>query len=66
MMNEKEFEEKQASMSNEALIGFAKDQVSELAKTGGKSHKMCIPPSITDTDMLFSELIRRYENIIKL
>lgn len=52
---------KQESMSNEALIGFAEEQVSVLAKTGGKSHRMCVPPKITDTDMLFSELIKRFK-----
>lgn len=63
-MTDKEFKEKQKAMSNEALIGFAKDQVSELAKTGGRSHIMNVPPKITDTDMLFSELIERFERAV--
>ena len=57
------FREKQAAMSNEALIGFCSDQVSDLARTGGRSHRMCIPPMITDTDMLFCELIRRFKKL---
>ncbi len=62
-MTPEELRQKQAAMSDEALIGFAKDQVSDLAKTGGRSHTMCVPPMITDTDMLFSELIRRFETL---
>ncbi len=58
---EEDFKEKQALMSDSELIELAKAQVSELAKTGGRSHRMCVPPSIKDTDMLFSELIRRFE-----
>ena len=58
---EEQFRDKQANMSNEALIGFVEDQISDLAKSYGKSHKMSIPPSITDTDMLLSELVRRFK-----
>jgi len=60
-MTPEELQAKQDAMSNDALIGFAEDQVSKLAETGGKSHTMCVPPEITDTDMLFSELIRRFK-----
>lgn len=60
-MTIEELHQKQAEMSNKELIELAKKQVSELARTGGRSHKMCVPPMITDTDMLFSELIRRFE-----
>ena len=55
--------EKQAAMPDEELIAFAEKQVSELARTRGRSHRMCVPPMITDTDMLLSELIRRFEAI---
>ena len=61
---DKETSENLKEMSNEALIGFAEDQITELARTGGRSHKMCVPPSITDTDMLFSELIRRFKKAL--
>ncbi len=63
-MTEKVFKEKQESMSNEALIGFVEDQITELARTGGRSHKMCVPPRITDTDILFSELVRRFKKSV--
>lgn len=55
------FADKQKAMSNEALIGFATDEINDLAKSYGKSHRMSIPPQITDTDMLLSELVRRFE-----
>lgn len=64
-MTTEEFAIKQAEMSNEELIKLANKQVSELAKTGGRSHKMSVPPQITDTDMIFCELIKRFEKIIK-
>ncbi len=60
-MTTEELEFMQAKMSNKELIELAEKQVSELARTGGRSHKMCVPPEITDTDMLFSELIRRFK-----
>lgn len=52
---------KQQAMTNEELVKRASDQVSSLCKTGGRSLTMCVPPKVTDTDMILSELIRRYE-----
>jgi phosphoheptose isomerase len=62
-MTEEKFEQKQAEMSNEELIRLANKEVIELCKTGGKSIRMCVPPSINDTDMLLSEVIRRFEKL---
>ena len=56
------FQQKQAKMSDNELIKLAEKEVSELARTYGQSHKMCIPPMVTDTDMLLSELIRRFKS----
>jgi hypothetical protein len=64
-MTAEQFKQKQKNMSNEDLILECRRQVSELAKTGGRSHKMCIPPMITDTDMIFSELLDRFETAVK-
>ena len=36
-------------------------QITELARTGGKSHRMCVPPMPEDTDMILSELIKRFK-----
>ena len=51
----------QAEMSDEVLIKKVEHQIIELAKTSGRSHVMCIPPEITDTDMILSELVRRFK-----
>jgi hypothetical protein len=61
-MKTEEFQKRQAEMSNEELIERAEKEVSELARTYGKSLRMCIPPMITDTDIILSELIRRFRN----
>jgi hypothetical protein len=60
---EQVLKDKQEAMSDLTLIGFAEEQITELARTGGRSHKMCVPPNITDTDMLFSELVRRFKKL---
>lgn len=54
-----EFELKQSKMSDSELINLCQKEVGELASTYGKSHRMTIPPMVTDTDMLLSELIKR-------
>lgn len=64
-MTTEEFAKQQEAMSNEELIKLADKQVSELAKTGGRSHKMSVPPQITDTDMIFCELLKRFERLIE-
>lgn len=64
-MTTEQFKEKQAEMSNTELIIRAKQQVSNMAQTGGRSHTMCVPPEITDTDMLLCELIKRFEASIE-
>lgn len=63
-MTTEEFAKRQEAMSNEELIKLADKQVSELAKTGGKSHRMSSPPQIIDTDVIFCELIKRFEKLI--
>ena len=57
--------ELQSEMSNKTLIKLVEKQISELARTGGGSHKMCVPPMPEDTDMLFSEMVKRFEKLIK-
>lgn len=58
------FEAKRAKMSDEELIKLAYDQVHKLAETYGQSHTMSIPPRVTDTDMILSEIIKRYEKAV--
>lgn len=61
MNKEQEFELQKSKISNEELIELAHKEIGELAKTYGKSHKMSIPPRITDTDMLLTEVVKRFE-----
>lgn len=57
------FRDKQASMSDADLIKLCSEHVSSLCKDVS-SFRMSIPPSVNDTDMALSELIRRFENCI--
>jgi hypothetical protein len=63
-MTTEQFQEKQSQMSNEELISLAKEEISILCKTGGKSIKMSVPPSVKDTDMLICELIKRFSILV--
>lgn len=49
-------------MPNETLMVLVLDEILELAASYGNSHHMSIPPQVGDTDMLFSELLRRFKN----
>jgi hypothetical protein len=62
-MKVEEFEKRMAKMSDKELIELAYKQVSELAKTGGRSLRMCVPPMVTDTDMILCEVIKRFERL---
>jgi hypothetical protein len=61
-MTTEEFEMLQEEITDLELIELAEKQMIELAKTGGRSHRMTVPPRIDDTDMIFSELIKRFKN----
>jgi hypothetical protein len=62
-MTTEEFKLMQSQISDDTLIELTLDQVEDLARTGGRSHKMTVPPQITDTDMLFCELIKRFKKL---
>ena len=64
-MKTEQFQEKQSQMPNKELILLAREEVSKLCKTGGKSIRMCVPPSVKDTDMLLCEVIKRLEDLTK-
>lgn len=63
-MTTEEFAMMQEEMTDLELIELADKQVSQLAKTGGRSHTMTVPPRIDDTDMIFSELIKRFQRAV--
>ena len=55
----------QKNMTDSELIELCDKSLSKMCETGGHSFTMCVPPRLDDTDMLFSELIRRYEALLK-
>ncbi|HEY3525284.1 MAG TPA: hypothetical protein VGK47_03735 [Nitrososphaeraceae archaeon] len=60
-MTSEELKAKQAEMPDAELIEKVDAQISELCRTGARSFIMCVPPRITDTDMLLSEMVRRFK-----
>jgi hypothetical protein len=58
-----EFDKKLNLISNKQLIEIAQAELEKLCKTGAKSFNMCIPPQITDTDIIFQELIDRFDEL---
>lgn len=57
------FEQKQAEMTDKELHALVSEELSKLCKTGGRSITMCVPPMVTDTDMLIGELLNRFKRI---
>lgn len=64
-MTHEEFQNKVQSVSNSDLIGMADKALSKLCSTGGRSFTMNVPPRVDDTDIVFSELIRRFKKEVK-
>lgn len=62
-MKQQQFEANQAAMSDAELAELAEKEVHNLAGSYGKSFRMCVPPMITDTDMLLCELIKRFKKL---
>lgn len=58
-----DFIDKQHNMSDADLIDLCDKSISKMCETGGRSFTMTVPPRIEDTDMLLSELVRRYKDI---
>lgn len=60
-MTEKEFSNRRTEMDDKILIRLCEKAISDLSKTNGHSFRMCIPPMVTDTDMILSELVKRFK-----
>ena len=63
-MTEERLKELQTEMSNETLIKLVEKTITDLALTGGRSHRMTVPPQIDDTDMLLSEMVKRFKSAL--
>lgn len=62
-MTHEEFQAKLQAIPDSELAKKAYEALSKLCKDGARSFTMTVPPRIDDTDMIFSELIRRYNSL---
>lgn len=60
-MTVEKLKELQSEMSNATLIKEVKRQITELARTGNKSHKIYVPPIPKDTNMILSKLMKQFK-----
>lgn len=65
-MTHEEFQKQIHSMPDRKLIESASLALEQLCKTGAKSFTMTVPPRLNDTDILLSEIIRRFEERVIL
>lgn len=63
-MTHEEFKKELENIPNEELASMAHSALSKLCSTGGKSFTMTVPPRKDDTDMIFSEIITRFEKTL--
>lgn len=63
-MTHEEFQNKLHSIPDRKLIEDATIAIERLCKTGARSFAMTVPPRLDDTDMVLTELIRRFEELI--
>lgn len=63
-MNTEEFAERLAAISDKELISIADQILGKLCKTGGRSFVMTVPPMITDTDIVFAQVLKRFERLL--
>lgn len=54
-------EEKMAKITDNELARMAESALNKLCETGGRSFRMCVPPQVDDTYILFYELIDRFK-----
>ena len=60
-MNHEEFKEKLEAIPNLELAEMAQKALSKLCSTCGSSFTMTAPRRLDDTDMVLSEVIKRFE-----
>jgi hypothetical protein len=60
-MTHEEFKKQLEAIPNLELAEKAQSALSKLCSTGGASFTMTVPPRVDDTDMILSELIKRFE-----
>lgn len=60
-----ELNKRMSEITDTELVALCEKEVSKLCDTGGKSFTMSVPVSTLDSDMLFCELLKRFEKSIK-
>ena len=60
-MTQEEFKTKIEAIPNLELAKMADSTLSKLCETGGRSFTMTVPPRLDDTDIVLSEVIKRFE-----
>lgn len=60
-MTHEQFQNKLSDIPNLNLAEKAQSALSKLCRTGGNSFTMTVPPTLDDTDVIFSEVIKRFE-----
>ncbi len=60
-MSNEEFKAKLEAIPNFELAEIAQKALNKLCSTGGQSFTMTVPPRIDDTDIILSEVIKRFE-----
>lgn len=60
-MTHEEFQQQVYDIPDRKLIEMAGIAVEKMCKTGGKSFTMTVPPRTDDTDIVLTEIIRRFE-----
>lgn len=66
MKREEIFRRKLHGISDKELAELVSEENSKMCRSGGNSFTMTVPVSVIDTDMLISELIRRFRILSEL
>ena len=64
-MTHEEFQQQIEAIPNLELAEKAHSALSKLCSSGGASFTMTVPPRLDDTDMILSEVIKRFELLQK-
>lgn len=64
MTKEDRFIKELSDIPDTELAKLAEKAVFDMCQSGGRSFTMTVPPRVTDSDMLLSELIERFKRLI--
>lgn len=64
IMTHEKFQEKVKAIPDLELAEMAHKALSKLCSTNGRSFTMTVPPRVDDTDIILSEVIKRFEMLV--